>query len=215
MSKIAIGLIVSTRLIPVVTIKSVSHAAPLAEALISAGQTTIEVTLRTSESLEALEEMARFPQLLIGVGSVKNATDLSNAVSAGAQFAVSPGYSDAIAEKANDLDISYVPGISTATEIMQALSHDLSVLKFFPAETSGGVKGVQALSAPFPDISFIPTGGINAANAGSYLAIKNVLAVGGSWMVASKLIDEGNFGEITRLTRTAITEFQSVGRKAQ
>lgn len=215
MSKIEIDLITSTRLIPVITINSVSHAAPLAEALINAGQTTVEVTLRTPESLKALEEMARFAELLIGVGSVKNATDLSNAVNAGAQFAVSPGYSDAIADKATDLDITYVPGISTATEIMQALAHDLKVLKFFPAETSGGVKSVQALSAPFPGVSFIPTGGINSANALSYLAIKSVIAVGGSWMVASNLLDEGNFGEITRLTRDAITQFQSVGGKPQ
>ena len=215
MSKIEIDLIVSTRLIPVITISSISQAAPLAEALISAGQTTVEVTLRTPESLKALEEMTRFAELLIGVGSVKNAADLSNAVNAGAQFAVSPGYSDAIANKANDLDVTYVPGISTATEIMQALSHNLSILKFFPAETSGGVKGVQALSAPFPGVSFIPTGGINSANAPSYLAIKSVLAVGGSWMVASNLLDEGNFAEITRLTRAAITEFQSVGGKSQ
>lgn len=215
MSKIEIDLITSTRLIPVVTINSVSHAGPLAEALISAGQTTVEVTLRTPESLKALEEMARFVELLIGVGSVKNATDLSNAVNAGAQFAVSPGYSDAIADKATDLDITYVPGISTATEIMQALAHDLKVLKFFPAETSGGMKSVQALSAPFPGISFIPTGGINSANALSYLAIKSVIAVGGSWMVASNLLEDGNFAEITRLTRDAITEFQSVGGKTQ
>ncbi len=214
MSKIEIDLITSTRLIPVITINSVSHAAPLAEALISAGQTTVEVTLRTPESLKALEEMARFAELLIGVGSVKNATDLSNAVNAGAQFAVSPGYSDAIADKATDLDITYVPGISTATEIMQALAHDLKVLKFFPAETSGGVKGVQALSAPFPGLSFIPTGGINVTNAPSYLAINSVIAVGGSWMVTSKLLDEGNFNEITRLTREAITGFQSVGGNA-
>lgn len=215
MSKIEIDLITSTSLIPVITINSISHAAPLAEALISAGQTTVEVTLRTPESLKALEEMARFTELLIGVGSVKNAADLSNAVNAGAQFAVSPGYSDAIADKAADLDITYVPGISTATEIMQALAHDLKVLKFFPAETSGGVKSVQALSAPFPGVSFIPTGGINSANALSYLAIKSVIAVGGSWMVASNLLEDGNFAEITRLTRDAIAEFQSVGGKTQ
>ncbi len=215
MSKIEINLLTSTRLIPVITINSVSHAAPLAEALINAGQTTVEVTLRTPESLSALAEMARFSELLIGVGSVKNATDLSNAVNAGAQFAISPGYSDAIADKATDLDITYVPGISTATEIMQALAHDLKVLKFFPAETSGGVKSVQALSAPFPGVTFIPTGGINATNALSYLAIKSVIAVGGSWMVTSKLLDEGNFNEITRLTREAITEFQSFGGNAQ
>ncbi len=215
MSKIEINLLTSTRLIPVITINSVSHAAPLAEALINAGQTTVEVTLRTPESLSALAEMARFSELLIGVGSVKNATDLSNAVNAGAQFAISPGYSDAIADKATDLDITYVPGISTATEIMQALAHDLKVLKFFPAETSGGVKIVQALSAPFPGVTFIPTGGINATNALSYLAIKSVIAVGGSWMVTSKLLDEGNFNEITRLTREAITEFQSFGGNAQ
>src|SRR5487761_2263539 len=127
MSKIEIDLITSTRLIPVITINSVKHAAPLAEALINAGQTTVEVTLRTPESLSALEEMAGVTELLIGVGSVKNATDLNNAVNAGAQFAVSPGYSDAIADKATDLDITYIPGISTATEIMQALAHDLKV----------------------------------------------------------------------------------------
>lgn len=213
MSKIEIDLIASTRLIPVITINSLSHAAPLAEALINAGQTTVEVTLRTPESLKALEEMAKFSELLIGVGSVKNAADLSNAVNAGAQFAVSPGYSDAIADKASALDISYVPGISTATEIMQALAHDLNVLKFFPAETSGGVKSVQALSAPFPGVSFIPTGGINSTNALTYLALKSVLAVGGSWMVTSNLLDEGNFKEITRLTREAIAEFQSAGGK--
>ena len=210
MSKTTIDSIVSTRLIPVVTIKSVDQAAPLAEALISAGQRTVEVTLRTAESLKALEKMASFSELLIGVGSVKNANDLSNAISAGAQFAVSPGYSDEIAAKAKEMEFTYIPGISTPTEIMQALSHDLSVLKFFPAEICGGVKGVQSLSAPFPGVTFIPTGGINTANAGSYLAVKSVIAVGGSWMVASDLLDEGKYVEITRLTRATISEFNPV-----
>lgn len=215
MSKVAIDLIVSTRLIPVITIKSVSHAAPLAEALIGAGQTSVEVTLRTPESLEALELMAGYSELLVGVGSVKNTTDLSNAVSAGAQFAISPGFSDAIAVKAKELTITYIPGVVTPTEVMQALSYDLSILKFFPAEISGGVKGIQALSAPFPNVSFIPTGGINATNAGSYLAVKSVIAVGGSWMVANDLLDEGKFAEITSLTRAAIAEFNPVGGKTQ
>ena len=214
MSKIAIDFIVSTRLIPVITIKSASHAAPLVEALLTAGQTSVEVTLRTPESLKALEEMAGYSELLVGVGSVKNPIDLSDAVSAGAQFAVSPGFSSAIALRAKELEITYIPGVATPTEIMQALSHDLNILKFFPAEIFGGVKGVQALSAPFPSVSFIPTGGINAANAGSYLAIKSVIAVGGSWMVASDLLDEGKFAEITSLTRAAIAEFNSGGGKS-
>jgi 2-dehydro-3-deoxyphosphogluconate aldolase/(4S)-4-hydroxy-2-oxoglutarate aldolase len=199
-----IELIKSLRIVPVVAISDASKAAELAAALVSGGLPIAEITLRTPASLEALKIAARNKDLLVGVGSLRTAEDLKKAIDVGAKFAVSAGFSPSVANEANKQGIPYFPGVSTPTEMLQAINEGIATLKFFPAETLGGVNALKAMSAPFPGISFMPTGGITAANAKDYLQLSSVVAVGGSWMVAQKLVDEGNFEAIVSLTKEAV-----------
>ena len=199
-----IELIAAKRIIPVVAIGKSAMAADLAASLIAGGLPIAEVTLRTPESLEALSIMASNKDLVVGVGSLRNGEDLKKAIDAGAQFAVSAGFSPSVASEAHKHGIQYFPGVSTPTEILQAISEGFTTLKFFPAETLGGVKALTAIAAPFPGIRFVPTGGISAANAPDYLSLASVVAVGGSWMVAQKLIDAGEFETIISLTQEAV-----------
>ena len=190
--------------IPVVTFHSVEEVVPKMEQLIARGIFCIEITLRTPASLEALKIAANNRDLHVGVGSLRNGEDLKKAIDAGATFAVSAGFSPSVAAEANKQGIPYFPGVSTPTEMLQAINEGITTLKFFPAETLGGVNALKAMSAPFPGISFMPTGGITAANARQYLELASVVAVGGSWMVAQKLIDAGDFDEIISLTKEAV-----------
>jgi 2-dehydro-3-deoxyphosphogluconate aldolase/(4S)-4-hydroxy-2-oxoglutarate aldolase len=199
-----IDLIATKRIIPVVAIGKSAMAAELAASLIAGGLPIAEVTLRTPESLEALAIMASNKDLVVGVGSLRSGEDLKKAIDAGAQFAVSAGFSPSVASEAHKQGIQYFPGVSTPTEILQAISEGFTTLKFFPAETLGGVKALTAIAAPFPGIRFVPTGGISAANASDYLSLASVVAVGGSWMVAQKLIDAGEFESIISLTQEAV-----------
>ena len=199
-----IELIKSLRIVPVVAISDASKAEDLANALVAAGLPIAEITLRTPASLEALKIAANNKELHVGVGSLRNGEDLKKAIDAGATFAVSAGFSPSVAAEANKQGIPYFPGVSTPTEMLQALNEGITTLKFFPAETLGGVNGLKAMSAPFPGITFMPTGGITAANARQYLELPSVVAVGGSWMVAQKLIDAGDFDEIISLTKKAV-----------
>jgi 2-dehydro-3-deoxyphosphogluconate aldolase/(4S)-4-hydroxy-2-oxoglutarate aldolase len=199
-----IELIKSLRIVPVVAISDASKAEDLANALVAAGLPIAEITLRTPASLEALKIAANNKDLHVGVGSLRNGEDLKKAIDAGATFAVSAGFSPSVAAEANKQGIPYFPGVSTPTEMLQAINEGITTLKFFPAETLGGVNSLKAMSAPFPGISFMPTGGITAANARQYLELASVVAVGGSWMVAQKLIDAGDFEEIISLTKEAV-----------
>jgi len=199
-----IELIKSLRIVPVVAISDASNAEDLANALVAAGLPIAEITLRTPASLEALKIAANNKDLHVGVGSLRNGEDLKKAIDAGATFAVSAGFSPSVAAEANKQGIPYFPGVSTPTEMLQAINEGITTLKFFPAETLGGVNALKAMSAPFPGISFMPTGGITAANAQQYLELASVVAVGGSWMVAQKLIDAGDFDEIISLTKEAV-----------
>jgi 2-dehydro-3-deoxyphosphogluconate aldolase/(4S)-4-hydroxy-2-oxoglutarate aldolase len=192
------------RIVPVVAISDASKAEDLANALVAAGLPIAEITLRTPASLEALKIAANNKDLHVGVGSLRNGEDLKKAIDAGATFAVSAGFSPSVAAEANKQGIPYFPGVSTPTEMLQAINEGITTLKFFPAETLGGVNSLKAMSAPFPGISFMPTGGITAANARQYLELASVVAVGGSWMVAQKLIDAGDFEEIISLTKEAV-----------
>jgi 2-dehydro-3-deoxyphosphogluconate aldolase/(4S)-4-hydroxy-2-oxoglutarate aldolase len=196
--------IAQLRIVPVIAIGDASKAAGLAQALINAGLPIAEVTLRTPSSLDSLREIASRNEILTGAGSLKNERDLQSAVSAGARFAVSAGFSPAIAREAAQLKVPYFPGVSTPTEILQAIEAGLPTLKFFPAETLGGIAALKAISAPFPELKFMPTGGINLDNMKNYLAFSPVIAVGGSWMVAQKLIDSGDYSEIEKLTTEAV-----------
>jgi len=199
-----IELIKSLRIVPVVAISDASKAEDLANALVAAGLPIAEITLRTPASLEALKIAANNRDLHVGVGSLRNGEDLKKAIDAGATFAVSAGFSPSVAAEAIKQGIPYFPGVSTPTEMLQAINEGITTLKFFPAETLGGVNALKAMSAPFPGISFMPTGGITAANAQQYLELASVVAVGGSWMVAQKLIDAGDFDEIISLTKEAV-----------
>ena len=199
-----IELIKSLRIVPVVAISDASKAEDLANALVAAGLPIAEITLRTPASLEALKIAANNKDLHVGVGSLRNGEDLKKAIDAGATFAVSAGFSPSVAAEANKQGIPYFPGVSTPTEMLQAINEGITTLKFFPAETLGGVNALKAMSAPLPGITFMPTGGITAANAGQYLELPSVVAVGGSWMVAQKLIDAGDFDEIISLTKEAV-----------
>ena len=199
-----IQLINEKRIVPVVAINDSAKAADLASALVAGGLPIAEITLRTPASLDSIKIAANNKDLLVGVGSLRNAEDLKRAFDAGAKFAVSAGFSPSVAVEAAQLGIPYFPGVSTPTEILQAINEGISTLKFFPAETLGGVNALKAMTAPFPGISFMPTGGISASNAKDYLSLASVVAVGGSWMVASKLIDAGDFETIISLTKEAV-----------
>jgi 2-dehydro-3-deoxyphosphogluconate aldolase/(4S)-4-hydroxy-2-oxoglutarate aldolase len=199
-----IELIKSLRIVPVVAISDASKAADLASALVAGGLPIAEITLRTPASLEALKIAASNKDLLVGVGSLRTGEDLKKAIDVGARFAVSAGFSPTVAVEAEKHGIPYFPGVSTPTEMLQAINAGISTLKFFPAETLGGVAALKAMSAPFPGINFMPTGGISAANAKEYLSLPSVVAVGGSWMVAQKLIDAGDFETIISLTKEAV-----------
>jgi 2-dehydro-3-deoxyphosphogluconate aldolase/(4S)-4-hydroxy-2-oxoglutarate aldolase len=199
-----IELINKLRIVPVVAINDSAKAAELAAALVEGGLPIAEITLRTSASLDSIKIAASNKELLVGAGSLRNAEDLKKAVDAGARFAVSAGFSPSVAAEAARLGIPYFPGVATPTEMLQAINEGITTLKFFPAQTLGGVSALNAMSAPFPGISFMPTGGISATNAKEYLDLNCVVAVGGSWMVASKLIDDGDFTTITTLAKEAV-----------
>jgi 2-dehydro-3-deoxyphosphogluconate aldolase/(4S)-4-hydroxy-2-oxoglutarate aldolase len=197
------------RIIPVLTIKNVDHVEAIAAAVIKSGIKNIEVTLRTDVSLDALKKFASYSELVVGVGSVKNKDDLSRAVDAGAVFAVSPGYMQEIGKLARDLNVFYLPGVATPTEIMCAYSDGYDVLKFFPAEQLGGISTLSALAPVFPKVRFIPTGGINGKNVNDYLAKPYIAAVGGSWMFAGDL-DLSNTSAVEQAVLKAVEEVSPV-----
>lgn len=194
-----------TRVIPVIVIDDYRHALPLGNALVAAGLPVAEVTLRTADSWKAVEHMLSIKDLEVGVGSVKGADDLIKAKELGASFAVSPGITSELASSARNNNFSLIPGVSTPSEVMVALSYGFSILKWFPAESLGGINSLKALSAPFPGIKFIPTGGITMENALGYLALDCVSAIGGSWMVSREKLKNEKFDEIESDVRAAVS----------
>jgi len=194
----------TVRLVPVVVIDSVASAVPLAEALVGAGLACVEVTLRTAAALAAMRVLAARPDLVVGAGSVRSATEVDQVVEAGARFIVSPGLSDGVLHRCRELDVPALPGVATATEIMRALDAGLEVVKLFPAGLLGGPAGARSLAAPFPGMRFVPTGGVGPSDLAEYLRIPAVLAVGGSWMVAPGLLQSGRYDEIQRLAQEAV-----------
>ena len=192
------------RVVPVVTRLELDRARDLARALKRAGLPLIELTLRTSSAVAVLRRLAADEELIVGAGTVIRAEQVDLAVEAGARFVVTPGLSGEVMRRCREVAMPVIPGVSTATEIIAALDHGCSVMKFFPAEASGGTAALRALEAPFPDVRFIPTGGVNAGNAANYLRLRCVAAVGGSWMVAAPLIDAREFDTVTRLAEQAV-----------
>ncbi len=192
------------RIIPVVAINDAKDAAPLAEALVEGGLPCAEITFRTSAAYQAIKTTAKRGDVLVGAGTVLKIDQAKQAVEAGAQFIVSPGFNPNVVQYCVENNIPITPGISNPTDIEMALDFDLQVVKFFPAEAFGGLETLKAMSAPYGMIKFIPTGGISAANLLDYLRFPKVLACGGSWMVKSDLISEGKFDEIKDLTKQAV-----------
>jgi 2-dehydro-3-deoxyphosphogluconate aldolase/(4S)-4-hydroxy-2-oxoglutarate aldolase len=189
---------------PVVVIDDAAHAAPLARALVAGGIRAIEITLRTGAALDAIQAIARdVPEAIPGVGTALTAADVLAALEAGAKFVVSPGATPALMEAALGSGLPFLPGVATASELMTGLAAGLSAFKFFPAAQAGGVEGLKALGGPFPAARFCPTGGVSAANAAAYLALPNVLCVGGSWLAPREVIAAGDFGRIETLARQA------------
>ena len=199
-----IEIISAKRVVPVITINDSAKAKELADCLVEAGLPIAEITLRTPEGIKAIELAATNSSLLVGAGSLRNADDAKGAIAAGARFLVSAGFSQGIADEARANNVQYFPGVATPTEIMQALDAGITTVKFFPAETLGGLAALKAISAPFPGVAFMPTGGITLTNAAKYLEFSPVLAVGGTWMVAKDLIDNGDFSTISRLASEAV-----------
>jgi 2-dehydro-3-deoxyphosphogluconate aldolase/(4S)-4-hydroxy-2-oxoglutarate aldolase len=189
--------------IPVIIINDVSQARPLAEALVAGGLPVLEVTLRTAHALQAIEEMAKVPGAVVGSGTVRTPLQMGHSVDAGCQFMVSPGASPRLLEAAEEHDIPLLPGIGTPTEAMTASEHGYSFLKFFPAEALGGVKVLKAYASPLPDITFCPTGGIDMSKAADYLALPNVICVGGSWVMPADAVAAGDWKRIEALAREA------------
>lgn len=189
------------KIVPVIAINDAAHAVPLAKVLVENGLPCAEVTFRTDAAQESIRLMRdAYPELLIGAGTVLTTQQVDQAISAGADFIVSPGLNPTTVKYCQQRGIAIVPGVNNPSLIEQAMELGLKTLKFFPAEPSGGVAMLKALSAVYP-VQFMPTGGINPRNVADYLAIPSVVACGGTWMVPSDLMDSGNWDEIARLVR--------------
>ena len=189
--------------IPVIILDDVSAAQPLAEALVAGGLPVLEVTLRTPHALQVIERMVRVAGAVVGSGTVRSPLQMGHSVDAGCQFMVSPGASPRLLEAAEAHKIPLLPGIGTPTEAMTASEHGYSFLKFFPAEALGGVKVLKAYASPLPDITFCPTGGIDLEKARAYLALPNVICVGGSWVLPQDAIEARDWKRIEALAREA------------
>lgn len=201
--------------IPVISLPRVEDAPHLAESLLKGGLPCAEITFRTEAAAAAITDIrARFPEILVGAGTVLNVRQVAQAINAGAQFLVSPGTNPAVIRAAREHQAVIFPGVATPTEIEMAMSEGCQTLKFFPAEALGGVKLLKALTAPYRQIRFIPTGGIDPGNLGSYLGIPQVVACGGSWMVKPEFITEARFDEIERLSREAVALVSQIRRQS-
>ena len=193
------------RVLPVVVIREANRAEPLGEALARAGVPVAEVTLRTGAAIEAIRGMAANSAVTVGAGTVLTAVQVDQAVAAGARFIVSPGFRQEVVRRAQWHEVPVYPGAVTPTEVMTAMEAGLDIVKFFPADVFGGPAALKALGAPFPQMRFIPTGGVSAENLDDYLALPNVAAVGGSWMVPAAAIEAGDFAAIEALCRAAVS----------
>ncbi|HTY95241.1 MAG TPA: bifunctional 4-hydroxy-2-oxoglutarate aldolase/2-dehydro-3-deoxy-phosphogluconate aldolase [Steroidobacteraceae bacterium] len=190
--------------IPVLTVEKLEHAAPLARALYAGGLTVLEITLRTPVALAVIEAMrVAVPDAVVGAGTLVKPEDFVSAAGVGAQFAVTPGLTPQLAEAASRVSYPLLPGIVTPGEILQALQFGYDTLKFFPAQQAGGVPMLQAFAGPFANVAFCPTGGITRDSAPSFLKLRNVLCVGGSWVAPAAMVNGGDWAGIEALARDA------------
>ncbi len=192
------------RLVPVIALEDAAQADPLASALVNGGLPVAEVTFRTAAAADSIRVMAARGDLLVGAGTVLTPAQVDEARDAGATFIVSPGFNPKVVQHCLDRGLLIVPGVSNPTDIEMALEHGLEVVKFFPAEAFGGLKTLKAMSAPYGNLRFMPTGGISPANVNDYLAFPKVLACGGSWMVKPELYADGNFSPVEVAVREAV-----------
>ncbi|GAA7678284.1 bifunctional 4-hydroxy-2-oxoglutarate aldolase/2-dehydro-3-deoxy-phosphogluconate aldolase [Helicobacter pylori] len=192
-------------IIPVVVIENIKDAVPLAQSLVEGGIHIIEVTLRSSCALETIELIAKnVPKIRVGAGTILNPTQLEQAQNRGAEFLISPGLTIKLLEYAKKKDMPLIPGVSSSSEVMQALELGYNALKFFPAEYCGGVKLLNAFNGPFKGVKFCPTGGISIDNMRSYLNLENVLCVGGSWLTPKNLIQNKEWDKITEICKRSL-----------
>jgi 2-dehydro-3-deoxyphosphogluconate aldolase/(4S)-4-hydroxy-2-oxoglutarate aldolase len=191
--------------IPVIVLTDLAHAVPMARALLAGGIRMLEVTLRTPQALACIEAIAReVPQAVVGAGTVRSRADAQAAARAGARFAVSPGYTKAVGQACRDAGLALLPGVASASEIMQAQEDGFTELKFFPAMQAGGPAMLKAWSGPFFDAKFCPTGGVTPHNAAEFLALSNVVCVGSTWLVPADALASGDWARITRLAGEAV-----------
>ena len=196
-------------IVHVIKIEDVEKAVPLAKALCEGGIPVAEVTFRTAQAEEAIAKISKeLPEMLVGAGTVLTIEQVDKAVNAGAKFIVSPGLNPKVVKYCVDKGIIIMPGCMTPSEIEQAIELGLDLVKFFPAEAAGGIKMIKAMSAPYGNIKFMPTGGINEENMNDYLSFSKVIACGGSWMVKEDLIKNGEFDKITELSKRAISNIK-------
>lgn len=192
-------------MVPVLTIEAVEDAVPLARALAAGGLPVLEITLRTPVALRAIEAIsAACPEVIVGAGTLRNAADVRSCIDAGARFGVSPGAPAGLMDAVEAASFPFLPGCATATEAMTLADRGYAVMKFFPAEAAGGVSLLRSLTAPLPDVQFCPTGGISLENAASYLALPNVVTVGGSWVAPAKHLESKDWSAIEQVSRETV-----------
>ena len=198
--------------VPVIVIKDLADAVPMAKALLAGGIRVLEVTLRTPVALDAIKLLAeQVPEAIVGAGTVTTAAQLEQVIAAGAKFAISPGLTRELLQAGKDAAIPLIPGIASISELMEGTGLGYTHFKFFPAEAAGGVKTLKSIHGPFSDIRFCPTGGINEKNYLEYLALPNVSCVGGSWILPDQAVSDKDWPKITELTRTAVAVAAQAG----
>lgn len=205
--------ILAKRIVPVVVLDSVESAEPLAEALLAGGLDIMEITFRTAAAEASIQRIAdRYPEVLLGAGTLLDKEQVKRARNAGAVFGLAPGFNPGIVSSAQKAGLEFSPGVMTPSEVEGALALGCKLLKFFPAEAAGGVKMLKSLAGPYAHtgVRFVPTGGVSSANLSDYLKLPVVAAIGGSWMVDKGLVNEGKWAEITRLTKEALAAAAAV-----
>lgn len=203
-ASVVVASLAACRLVPVVVIDRAEDAWPLAQALKAGGLPVAEVTFRTAAAEAAIRAMAKDRDIILGAGTILQPEQVDRALDAGATYIVTPGFNARVVRRCRERGVPVFPGVATPTEIQMALDEGVDIVKFFPAESLGGIKALKAIGAPYSMVRFIPTGGINLEKLGDYLGLPAVVAVGGSWMVAPELLKAGNFAEVTRLAAEAV-----------
>ena len=199
-----LALFKDNRVIPVVSVNHESEILPVMESLLEGGLNSMEIVLRTDAALKAIKQASPSRDFLVGAGTVLSVDQAEAVIDAGARFVVTPGFNPDVVRKCLDRKVPVIPGVATPTDINRALDFGVKVLKFFPAEAFGGVKAIKAISAPFPMIDFIPTGGISLKNLADYLSFKKIIACGGTWMVKPEWIKAREFGRIVEVARETV-----------